>query len=135
MFRSEIVAEARKWVGTPYHHKGRVLGHGVDCFGVIEMVGRAFHVSIPENIQYSRIPDAMELLAYMDTYARGIPVNEAQEGDILIIPFMRELRHMAIKTDKGMIHAYEPMGMVVEHSINPAWQKMIRRAYQYPGVE
>src|SRR5690348_760942 len=26
-----IVAEARRWLGTPYHHAGDVLGVGVDC--------------------------------------------------------------------------------------------------------
>jgi NlpC/P60 family putative phage cell wall peptidase len=132
--RSEIVAEARKWIDTPYHHMGRVIGHGVDCYGVIEMVGRALGVDIPENIRYSRIPNEEELLTYMDRYAVRIPVNEAREGDILIIPFMKQMRHMAIKTDLGMVHAFEPRGMVVEHALDKVWQRLIRRAYQYPGV-
>jgi hypothetical protein len=113
---------------------GRVVGHGVDCYGVIEMVGRAFGVEIPENIRYSRLPNEEELLSYMDSYAVRISIADAKEGDILIIPFMKQMRHMAIKTEIGMIHAFEPRGMVVEHSIDRAWQRLIRRAYQYPGV-
>lgn len=27
----EAVAEAMTWLGTPYHHQGRVKGVGVDC--------------------------------------------------------------------------------------------------------
>lgn len=132
--RAEIVAEARMWIGTPYHHMGRVMGHGVDCYGVIEMVGRAMGVTIPEGISYSRIPDEEELIRNMDTYAVNIQVSEARMGDIILLPWLRKIRHMAIITDKGMLHAYEPEGRVVEHSMSDAWKRRIRRAYQYPGV-
>ena len=29
--RAAVVAEARRWLGTPYHHAARVRGAGVDC--------------------------------------------------------------------------------------------------------
>lgn len=29
--RADVIAEARSWERTPYHHKARVKGHGVDC--------------------------------------------------------------------------------------------------------
>jgi len=29
--RAAVVAEARRWIGTPYHHQADVLGAGVDC--------------------------------------------------------------------------------------------------------
>lgn len=29
--RAAIVKEALSWIGTPYHHKAHVKGHGVDC--------------------------------------------------------------------------------------------------------
>lgn len=29
--RHNVVAEAKTWLGTPYHHHGRVKGVGVDC--------------------------------------------------------------------------------------------------------
>lgn len=132
--RAEIVAEARLWVGTPYAHMGRVIGHGVDCYGVIEMVGRALGVYIPDGITYSRIPDEEELIRNMDTYAVHIPVADAKEGDILILPWNKKMRHMAILTDRGMLHSYEPVGRVIEHAMNDVWKRRIRRAYQFPGV-
>lgn len=132
--RNEIVAAARAWVETPYHHMGRVKGHGVDCYGVIEMVGRSLGVYIPQGILYSRIPDEKELLRYMDTYAIRISIGEAKPGDIVILPYLNKLRHMAILTEQGMIHAHEPSGKVVEHVVNDAWRRLFRRAYQYPGV-
>ena len=29
--RARIVAEAMTWLGTPYHHRGKLKGIGVDC--------------------------------------------------------------------------------------------------------
>lgn len=29
--RARVVAEAEKWIGTPYHTNGDVLGAGIDC--------------------------------------------------------------------------------------------------------
>jgi cell wall-associated NlpC family hydrolase len=29
--RAAVVAEAKTWIGTPYHHAADVKGHGVDC--------------------------------------------------------------------------------------------------------
>ena len=29
--RQAVVAEALTWLGTPYHHRARVKGAGVDC--------------------------------------------------------------------------------------------------------
>ncbi len=34
-WRDWIIAEAKTWKGTPYQHKGRVMGVGVDCGGMI----------------------------------------------------------------------------------------------------
>lgn len=132
--RSDVVAEARKLLGTPYHHQGRVLGHGVDCYGVIEMVARSLGIDVPNGITYSRIPDELELIRNMDQYAIQVPVSEAGVGDIVLIPFLHKIRHMAILTDMGILHAYEPRGMVVEHAVDDRWRKQFRRAYRYPGV-
>ena len=29
--RERLVAEALSWLGTPYHHAGRIKGGGTDC--------------------------------------------------------------------------------------------------------
>lgn len=130
--RDLVVAEARKYLGTPYHHQGRILGHGVDCYGLIEMVARGLGFACPEKVRYSRLPDATQLIAYMDEYA--IPVTTPQPGDILIMTFMDQMRHMGIMTDVGMIHSYEPSRMVIEHAIDSVWQRRIKRAYAFKEV-
>lgn len=49
--RAAVIGEAETWLGTPYHHMGRVKGVGCDCLTLIaevyeraEIVG---HVEIP----------------------------------------------------------------------------------------
>jgi cell wall-associated NlpC family hydrolase len=40
--RAAVVAEARAWLRTPYHHMGRVKGAGVDCATLLaEIYARA----------------------------------------------------------------------------------------------
>lgn len=134
MLRDEIVAEARKWLDTPYHHEGRVLGHGVDCIGLILAVANAFEMQVPNQLGYSRMPEEERLLAGLDAYMTRIEVTAARAGDVVVIPFIHKLRHLAILTDKGMIHAHEPNGKVVEHAVDDRWRHMFRRAYQFPGV-
>ncbi len=38
--REKIVAAARAWVGTPYHHQASVKGAGCDCLGLIRGIWR-----------------------------------------------------------------------------------------------
>ena len=38
--RSVIVAAARRWIGTPYHHQGSLRGAGCDCLGLVRGVWR-----------------------------------------------------------------------------------------------
>jgi cell wall-associated NlpC family hydrolase len=45
--RSDIVSEARAWLYTPYHKRGRIKGVGTDCGMFPYMVYRAFNL-IPD---------------------------------------------------------------------------------------
>ena len=58
--REKLIAEAKEWLGTPYHTAGRVKGAGCDCgtflLGVLENTGLLPHIDIPyypEDIQAS----------------------------------------------------------------------------------
>lgn len=53
--REEIVAEARRWIGTPYRHQASLCGVGCDCLGLLRGVWRALIGPEPERIgAYSR---------------------------------------------------------------------------------
>lgn len=47
--REEVIAEARGWLGTPWHHQASLKGVGCDCIGFIRGVAQPFvgEIAIP----------------------------------------------------------------------------------------
>ncbi len=43
-----VVAAARAWIGTPYHHQASVRGVGADCLGLVRGVYREVMGRDPE---------------------------------------------------------------------------------------
>jgi hypothetical protein len=141
--RAQIVTEARTWLGTPFHHQGRVRGVGVDCIGVIGcsavtcgVDGAAEWMSDPAMHNYSPQPDPRLLLAACDKYLDRIAVSEAGLADILIMAFAGEPMHFALISRVApmyVIHAYAQIGKVTENGAKVAGAT-ISRAYRFRGL-
>ena len=55
MRRTDIVAAARTWIGTPYRHQASLKGVGCDCLGLLRGVWREVVGAEPERAPaYSR---------------------------------------------------------------------------------
>ncbi len=55
MTADEVVAVARSWLGTPYHHQASVKGAGCDCLGLLRGVYFELYGHAPEEPpSYSR---------------------------------------------------------------------------------
>ena len=133
MQRAEIIRIARTWLGVPFLHQGRSRD-GVDCGGLLIVVGREAGVEILEPLTYSMSPDPAVIRAPLEMHCAVIPVADALPGDVLWLSFAGEPRHVAIVSDIGMIHAWAGPGKVVEHRIDATWQRRIRAAYRPRGV-
>lgn len=133
--RADIVAEARRWIGTPFRHQGRVLGVGVDCAGLVIGVAHALGLSSFDYTQYGREPANGLLLDICERHLNRMPLLDARPGDIYAMRFGAEPQHLAIVSDYGIIHAYAPAGKCVEHRMDDVWRRRIVRAYRYRGVE
>lgn len=143
--RSQIVDEARSWLGTPEHHQAHLKGVGCDCIGLILGVGLAFQM--PEAIAfindiryrgYGRPPNPRLMIEACDTYLDRIQVNEALPGDIPMGRVEKEPQHFGILSSIDpiyMIHAYSQVGRVVENRIDENWRAKIVRMYRYRGIE
>ncbi|HEY3919460.1 MAG TPA: hypothetical protein VGL83_16850 [Stellaceae bacterium] len=74
--RAAVIAEARAWLGTPYHHMGRVKGAGVDCATLLAEVYARAGVIPPVAIPY--YPPDWHLHRDAERYL-GFVLEHAQE--------------------------------------------------------
>lgn len=137
--RAQVIAEARSWVGTPFHHQGRLKGVGVDCAGLLICVGKELGLSDFDVTGYARVPDGRMLQAHCDAHLIRIARDEVRPGDVLLMRWRRYPQHVAIMADGGepcsIIHAYEDVGRCVEHRLDETWAARIVQAYRIRGVE
>jgi NlpC/P60 family putative phage cell wall peptidase len=139
--RAEIVAEARAWIGTPFHAQGHVKGIGCDCAGLIRGVAMAKSLVDPNEMTapYSQQPFHYQMSALCAKFMTPIAIKDAQPGDVLEIQFLQEPQHLAILAPypgggMSIIHALTLKKKVVEHRLDSRWQKRCKAAYQMPGV-
>jgi cell wall-associated NlpC family hydrolase len=118
VLRRRVLDEARGWLGTPYHHMGRVKGAGVDCLTflaeVYERAGVIGHVEIPFYPPDWNLHRSEELYVG-GVLGRAIEVaGPPQPGDIALFKFGRCFAHGAIVTSwPRLIHAHARAGAVI----------------------
>ncbi|GAC1333171.1 MAG: NlpC/P60 family protein [Beijerinckiaceae bacterium] len=140
--RTEIVAEARAWIGTPYRHQASLCHVGCDCLGLVRGIWRALIGPEPERPgPYS--PDwaeagGIEALAQAaQRHLVALPDCAYTMGDVLLFRFRNNVpaKHIGIATGpQRMIHAHE-RACVAEVPITPFWHRRIAATYAFPGVE
>lgn len=139
--RDAVIAEARAWIGTPYHHQAAVKGVGCDCLGLARGVWRAVYGADPEQPPaYSR--DWAETLR-RETLAEAasrhmIPValNAIAPGDLLLFAISADApaKHCGILVAPDrMVHAVESHP-VAEVSLVPWWRGRLRFAFRFPEM-
>lgn len=133
----DVTTEARKYLGTPFHHQGRLLGKGIDCVGLLVCVGRSLGLMDYDNPTYPRQPAEGLLLKELDHCMDSIPVADTEEGDLLVFwfaPRSKLPQHVGFRTDRGLLHTYADVGKVVEHSLTEKWLKRICAAYRFRRI-
>lgn len=139
--RSQIVAAARGWIGTPYRHQAACKGAGCDCLGLVRGVWLEIHGVEPESPP-PYTPDWGEagVVEHILEAARrnmtAIEIAQARGGDVIVFR-MRERRiakHMAILTSEAtMIHA-QSNDIVREIAFAPYWRRHAVAAFQFPEL-
>jgi NlpC/P60 family putative phage cell wall peptidase len=128
--RATIVAEARTWLGTPYHHAAKIKGVGVDCLtlliGVYENVGLIPPTTVEHYpIDWNLHRDAERYREGVQRFAHRIP-GPPRPGDVVLWQFGRCFSHGAIVIEwPVVIHAH--MGSVcrLEDAEAAQWLKWI----------
>jgi cell wall-associated NlpC family hydrolase len=99
--RAAVVAEAMTWLGTPWRHRGRVKGAGVDCAQfVIKAYAGAGLIDDFDTGEYPRDwhihKDEERFLTFVPSFAREIAESEVGPGDLVLFRIGRVYSHGAI---------------------------------------
>lgn len=116
--RLDVVREALTWELTPYHHRARIKGVGVDCANlpaaVYEAVGLIPNVDPEYSRQWMFHKDEEQFLSYITPYAQEIERDQVGPGDLIVWKFGRVYSHSAIVLNyPEIIHALARTKLVV----------------------
>jgi len=127
--RARVVAEARAWLRTPYHHMGRIKGAGVDCATLLAEVYAQAGVLPPLELPFYP-PDwhlHRDSERYLDFVLRhaveiSLASHEGNPADLALWRFGRCFSHGAIVIGWPLvIHAYAGRGCVLEDAAKAHW--------------
>ncbi len=150
---SQIVVQARTWLGTRYHHQGRLKKSaagpgGVDCIGLIVGVadelalqdGTGNPLSQADETDYSMYPERGRLVRCIEKHLRPIPLDRMTEGDVLLFRTFNDPQHVGLLTyyptgGLGIIHCNTSAGRVVEQPLSDTWRRMLTHAYRFKNKQ
>lgn len=118
MTRAEIIAEARKWLGTPYRPRGR-SARGLDCLGLLVKLGEAFAVPHVDTQDYSLWPAGdHRILHTFDRFLVRMPPDSRLPGLVGVFAERRLPGHCGVFSTKHdadhLIHARIRPGRIME---------------------
>jgi NlpC/P60 family putative phage cell wall peptidase len=138
--RSAIVAEARSWIGTPYHHQASVKGVGCDCLGLVRGVWRAVYGAEPEPVpgytkDWGEMSGEETMIAAARRHLTEMSVGEALPGDVLVFRIRRGrmAKHAGLLSAPGrFIHAQEG-GPASEVPFSDWWRERVAAVFRFPA--
>ena len=121
--RAAVVAEARSWIGTPYHNCADIKGAGVDC-GML-LVRIFVDTGLCPGFDPRPYPADWHLHRSEERYLgfvfdRAGEVAEPQAGDVMVLRFGRCYSHGGIVTGPKplrLVHAYYQAHRVLEEEV------------------
>lgn len=136
-----VVAEARRWIGTPYVHGASVAGAGADCLGLVRGVYRALAGPELETVPVytSDWGEAQRDERLWEAARRVLDPADGPfaEGDVLLFR-MRDgavAKHLGILTQAGgaprFVHAWHGHG-VVESALSAPWARRVVARFRIP---
>ena len=139
--RADIVAAARAWLGTPYHHQASERGAGADCLGLVRGVWRDLYgcdAELPPaySRDWAEASGEETLIAAATRHLVAVDPGKRGAGDVVIFRLRANLvaKHAAILASPDtFIHAVEG-APVSEVPLAPWWRRRIAGAFSFPGA-
>ena len=120
LLRTDIVAETRSWIGTPYRHQASLKHIGCDCLGLLRGVWRTLVGEEPERVpayapDWAEATGAESLADAAGRHLIAIPLTDIDPGDVILFRWRASLpaKHAAIVTTPDMmVHAHDGAAVV-----------------------
>lgn len=112
--RSRVDAVAQTYIATPFHDHGEVKGAGVDCATLLKCVFVEAGIVKPFTLdhyspQFFLHQGEERYLGWIQKFAREIPIENKQIGDVVVYKIGKCFAHAAIIVSPGwpaIIHAH-----------------------------
>jgi len=115
---SDVCQIARRFIGTPYHHCGRIEGVGIDCANLLclvyEEAGLAPHCDPrPYPPDWAMHRGEERFIRWLE-FCGGTRCEAPRAGVVALFRYGRCFSHGAIMLDDVQcVHAYKPSGKVI----------------------
>ena len=133
--RGQIVDEARKWLDVRWRHQGRDRTQGIDCAGLILVVGWKFGLLHGNTTGYRQ---GVAAYRFMDAFnASGMiekPLEQLRYGDVIALAEASVYPcHVALCGRGTIIHAHIRYRKVVEEPYTDEWVGKTIACFSFPG--
>lgn len=150
--RKHIIKTARKWIGTQFHHQGRLKKNakcqgGCDCLGLIIGIAKELNIQSKTNLPLHYFDQVNYSLTIEEDLEKNTIYNKIQHllvhketlsalpGDILLIKIHHNIWHFAILSyHHKIIHTSTTIQQVTEHKLFPKWYHMIAYVFSFPFI-
>lgn len=131
----DVIAEARKWIGTRWVHQGR-NEFGIDCAGLLVKVHEGLSLPVIDETNYRRTPTATRFLEHIRSQTDLVAVPEP--GAIAVfreLSFPCHTGFFAIQNGVlTIIHSYIVAKKVVEEPFAHDWPGALVETRRLRGV-
>lgn len=135
--RQQVVDTARSYLGVRFARSGRDRIHGIDCVGLLTLVGRDLGLDIEDIINYNFEPKPDVFLNIIRSQSNPVKMGAYNPGNIVLLRQTIFPMHCGIigRDENGLtvINANLHERKVVEQPIR-VWKNEIIELRDYKGI-
>lgn len=136
LIRQRIVDEARSYLGVRFRKGGRDR-EGIDCVGLLVVVGQSLGLDIKDTIDYTFNPEVRKFADIVYSQSIRIPLDPIKIGSIAILKQTVYPMHTGIigrdATGLTIINANLGRRAVIEQPI-AEWRRDLTMLRDYKGI-